>query len=274
MDDPLSADLRDGVLELVLNRVDARNAINHPLHDAIDAALDEAELDADVRAVLIRAAGPVFSAGHDLKEMYDPNYHGPLFPNEGFPVQTPSRGRLVERAWYFRKPLICAVHGYVGPGATALVCCADFNIAADGTRFGFEIFRKGGHAPGYYWLPLYVQLPLRVIEKLFLMGGWLDAREALQFQLVQRVVPNAELIGEARRWAEQAARIPSERFGHAKDEIRRSFELLGLSSLHAAVARQTPPRTGPRIETLADTAGMAAALSFRDEGIDDDVSRV
>ncbi len=273
--DTLAVDLKDGVLELVLNRPQSRNAIDHPMQNAIDSSLDEAELDDHVRAVLIRGAGRVFSAGHTLKEATDPTYTGKTFPQEGFPVDSPSAGRIFQRAWYFRKPLICAVHRYVGPGGTTLVSCSDFNIAAEGTRFGFEIFRKQGVAPGFYWLPMYVQLPMRVMEKIFLMGGWMDAQEALQFQFVQRVVPEDQLVDEARRWAAQCALIPSDSFGHAKDQIRRSYELLGLSHLHAALSRYGPPRPDrPSMEKIVNEQGIAAALRMRDEGIDEDISRI
>jgi enoyl-CoA hydratase/carnithine racemase len=115
---------------------------------------------------------------------------------------------------------------------------------------------------------------MRVMEKLFLMGGWLGATEAHQLQFVQRVVPEDELVDEARRWAAQLALIPSSRFGHGKDQIRRSYELMGLSSVHAAIARYGPPREGRSIEAALHEGGIAAALRQRDEGIDDDISRV
>ena len=59
--------------------------------------------------------------------------------------------------------------------AIALVACCDFNIAAEHTRFSCEVFR--GSYPDVGWLPLYLQLPMRVIEKLWLMGGWMDAEQ-------------------------------------------------------------------------------------------------
>ena len=122
---------------------------------------------------------------------------------------------------------------------------------------------------------MYAHLPMRVIEKLFSMGGWLDASEAHQLEFVQRVVPEDELVDEARRWAAQLALIPSPSFGHAKDQIRRSYELMGLSSVHAALARYGPPREGRRsIEAALHEGGIAAALRQRDEGIDEDISRV
>src|SRR5262249_60194157 len=58
----------DGVVQLVLNRPSSRNAMTHEMKAELDAALDEAEIDSGVTAVVLRGEGPVFSAGHDLKQ--------------------------------------------------------------------------------------------------------------------------------------------------------------------------------------------------------------
>jgi enoyl-CoA hydratase len=227
----LSVIASEGVVELVLNRPEARNAFSSEMMAELDQALDEAEADPDVRAVMLRGEGKLFSAGHDLKEQVS----GTPFHTRTFPHAHPSVRPQLPRAWYFRKPLIGALHGYVGPYALAIVACCDFNIAAAGMRFSTEVFK--GSYPYIDWLPLYMQLPMRVIEKLFLMGGWMDADQALQFQFVQRVVAENQVHDEALRWARQAALIPSAGFAQGKDRIRRSVELMGLNNLPAALER-------------------------------------
>jgi 2-(1,2-epoxy-1,2-dihydrophenyl)acetyl-CoA isomerase len=262
----LLATRSDGILDLRLNRPRVRNAISHQMQSEIDLALDEAEVDPEVKAVMLRGEGAVFSAGHDLKEQATP---GMSFPDRTFPHASPSIGPRLPRAWYFRKPLIAGVHGYVGPYAQAITACADFTIAAEGTRFSWL-------TPDVGWLPLYMILPMRVLEKMILMRGWMDAEQALQFQYVQRVVPVSEVEGETRRWAEQAAQIPTETFGHGKDQIRRSYELLGLANQPSAMPRYRPA-IGDRheeYERILREQGMTAALAYRDGNIDDDVARV
>jgi enoyl-CoA hydratase len=241
----------EGVVQLVLNRPEARNAFSHQMMAEFDKALDEAELDPAVLAVVLRGEGKLFSAGHDLKEQAG----GKQFHMQTFPHATPSMRPQLPRAWYFRKPLIGAVHNYVGPYAFAIVACCDFNIAAPGTRFSCEVFK--GSYPFIDWLPLYVQLPMRVIEKLWLMGGWMDAEQALQFQLVQRIVPEERVAEEALRWAKQAALIPSDGFARGKDRIRRSYELLGLNNLHATLERQPPVSTDIKVDVEAVRAWNA-----------------
>lgn len=222
----------EGVVQIVLNRPEARNAFSHEMMAEFDAALDAAELDPDVRAVVLRGEGKMFSAGHDLKEQAS----GKPFHTRTFPHASPSVRPQLPRAWYFRKPLIGALHSYVGPYAFALAACCDFNIAATGTKFSCEVFK--GSYPYMDWLPLYLQLPMRVIEKLWLMGGWMDAEQALQFQFVQRVVAEDDVVAEALRWANQAALIPPEGFAHGKDKIRRSIELMGLANLPSALSAE------------------------------------
>jgi enoyl-CoA hydratase/carnithine racemase len=93
--------------------------------------------------------------------------------------------------------------------------------------------------------------------------------QALSFQFVQRVVPAAELEEETMRWARHCRRPPSPQFAHAKDKIRRSIELMGVSSLHAVL--------GDHIQTarLWTNDPPAEGDKFgRDSGADQDVARV
>ena len=242
----------DGVVELVLNRPEARNSFSYEMMAELDQALDEAELDAAVKAVVLRGEGKMFSAGHDLKEQMA----GKPFHMQTFPHASPSTRPALPRAWYFRKPLIGGLHSYVGPYAFAIVACCDFNIASPGTKFSCEVFK--GSYPYVDWLPLYAQLPMRVIEKLWLMGGWMDAEQALQFQFVQRLVPQEEVAATALKWARQAALIPSERFARGKDKIRRTVELMGLSSLHAVLDPEIMKAGEGKIDVEAVRAMNAA----------------
>jgi enoyl-CoA hydratase/carnithine racemase len=221
---------------------------------------------------MLRGRGKVFSAGHDLKEQSS----GKSFPDLVFPKAVPSIPPALPRAWYFRKPLVAGVHGFAGAYALAWLSCCDFIIASTGTRFSCEIFRLSGIAPEMGWLPLYQQLPMRALKKLFLLGGWMDAKEALAFHFVQRVVPEAQLEDETRRWARQAALIPTESFGNSKEGIHRTYELMGLAMAPAALKRwgPPPPAAGSSFSRLVEEKGLREALRDRDAKFEDDVSRV
>jgi enoyl-CoA hydratase/carnithine racemase len=117
---------------------------------------------------------------------------------------------------------------------------------------------------------------MRAIKKLFLMGGWMDAREALHFHLAQRVVAENQLRQECERWAKQAALIPTAIYGHSKETIHRTYELMGLALAPTVLKRWGPPRP-PSSATFNKTMkdkGLRAAVRERDAKFDEDVSRV
>src|SRR5262245_36554997 len=134
---------RGPVLEVQLNRPEARNALSWQLHHEWDTVLDRAEDDPEIRVVTLTGTGPIFSAGHDLKEVAEG------YATEGKPSGVPAHEPPhLPRAWYFRKAIIAGVHGYVGPAANHLLASCDFVIAASGTRFSFEQTRMGGGGAG------------------------------------------------------------------------------------------------------------------------------
>jgi enoyl-CoA hydratase/carnithine racemase len=260
-------DTSDGVMDIVLNRPKSRNALTPQMMQEFDELLDDAEADDRVKAVMVRGNGPVFCAGHDLKEAVD------LFADGG---QGPPTPRSAPRAWYFPKPMIAGVHGYVGPGGFEITASSDFIIAAEGTRWSFEINRAGGIAPSGAYMILHFQLPMRVLNKLWMMGGYFNAEEALQWNFVQRVVPLSELEDATRRWAEQAGRIPIQQYAAAKESLHRTYEILGLNS--AIGVQNMVSGHGSDVDLAfwetVQRDGLKAAIVKRDQGFDDTIARV
>jgi enoyl-CoA hydratase/carnithine racemase len=245
---------RPPILDIRLNRPAARNALTRAMEAFINGVLDEAEADPDIRAVTLRGNGPVFSAGHDLNEA-TADMTNPDVP--------PSRTKGLPRAWYFRKPLLAGVHGYVGPAANELIAPCDFVIAAKRTRFSFEQTRMGSETSGGTILNF--QLPMRVIKKLWLMGGWFDADKALQMDYVQRVVPAEKLDEETDRWAIDAGKTPPEHYAAAKEAIHRSYEIRGLSGI-VLIGNKSSSRgltQDQEFYDIVDREGLKAALQWR-----------
>jgi enoyl-CoA hydratase/carnithine racemase len=218
----LLVDRRGPVLEVQLNRPEARNALTFALEEEWTRVLDAAETDPEVHVVTLTGVGPVFSAGHDLKEVA-----------EGYASNSPAweaaarRGPHLPRSWYFRKPIVAGVHGYVGPAANHMLGPVDFIIAAAGTRFSFEQTRMAGGGAGGTIIAF--QMPMRALKKLYMLGGWFDAETALDWQYVQRVVPTADDVRkEVAAWADDLAKIPSRQLASAKEGIHRVYELMGL----------------------------------------------
>ena len=124
---------RDGpVMTIILNRPEARNAINRAASEAIAAAVDSLDADPSLRAGILTGAGGHFCAGMDLKAFLD-----------GERVELEGRGLagIVERAP--RKPLIAAVEGYALAGGCEIALACDLIVAADDAQFGIPEVRRG-----------------------------------------------------------------------------------------------------------------------------------
>ena len=205
--------MEGSTLVLTFNRPEVRNAISWTMEREFFLALQAAERLDEITAVVLNGAGEMFSAGHDLKQVAAEGAAGggPTVDGEMWARQSD-----MLPSWKFSKPLIAAVHKFVGPYANGILLTFDFIIAAEGTKFSFEHSRT---AVGRPWGPyplLYFMFPPRVVYKLWSLGGWMSAEQAEQLHYVQRVVPMEELESTALHWAQQCALIDPEGFKATK----------------------------------------------------------
>ncbi len=186
----------DGVIVVTINRPDARNAINTAVTRGLEAALDEAETDETVRAVVITGAGErAFCSGMDLKEFVTNGARG-VFTVNGFAGIT---GR------HHPKPIIAAVNGAAFAGGLEIMLACDLVIAAEHASFGIPEVKRGlvAGAGGVIRLPR--RIPLAVALELGLTGGSIGAERAHALGLVNRVVPAAEVVPVALALAREIA---------------------------------------------------------------------
>jgi enoyl-CoA hydratase/carnithine racemase len=259
------------IVEVLLNRPDKRNAINFQMVKDFNSVLGEAKYDRSVRVVTVCGEGKVFSAGHDLadvKGVAEARERG-----EAHPEIDPLLPEVPMRSWYFPKPLVAGVHGFVGPEALKTIATFDFVLAAPATKFSYEQARVRTSAPGGN--PLVFLLPMRVWKKLILMGGWFTAEQALDFHFVQRVVAEADLRPEVRAWAEHLATMPSGDVQIAKQGIHRQYELMGMLNMEM-LQNRLPPLPANVADTFWSAMGddMKNALARRDADVDPLVTRV
>jgi enoyl-CoA hydratase/carnithine racemase len=266
----ITVEKKGSVLEVWLNRPEARNALNHPLEVEWHKALDTADDDPEIKVVTLRGKGPVFSAGHDLKEV------AAGYASIGQPSGIPKRRiPTLNRAWYCKKTLIAGVHGYVGPAAQRMIAPFDFVLATEDTRFSFEQARMGSGGAGGNILGFL--LPLRVINQYWLLGGWMDAMTARDLHYVQRVLRDTdELAIEVDKWAKSASGLSVEQIGIYKESIHREVELKGLTAIISAGNNVTGHGSRPDKEffTLIQERGMKEALRFRQGEVDQTVTKV
>ena len=253
------------ILEVVINRPAARNAITFALEEELERLLNAAADDDAIRVVTLRGAGKVFSAGHDLKEVA-----ARLAAGAAPPRKVPH----LRAMWYFPKPIIVGVHEYVGPIAQDIVAHCDFVIAAEGTKFSFEQARMGAGIIAYS--PLVFQFPMRVYKKLMMAGGWYTAEQALKWDFVQRVVPADQLDAVVRAWADELALVPPQQTKAAKLGIHRQYELMGLANM--ALVQNAISGHGAEDDrkffSLVAEQGLRKALEFRQSDSDPSITQI
>lgn len=247
-------DVRDNVAHITFNRPDPVNLIdNEMLKELMHAVLRCGE-DPDVRAVLISGAGRMFCGGGDLKVLSTQGNQLPLYIKEGMTYCLGAISGLTR----MDAPTVAAVHGAVAGGAMGIVMACDIVIAAETTQFTMAYTRAGLTPDGAtsYFLPRIVGLN-RSLE-LMLTNRILSAQEALQWGLVARVVPDNELIEQARAIALQLAVGPTRAYGVSKRLLRSSW----AETLETQIENES--QAIANIVRTADTReGMKAFLEKR-----------
>jgi methylglutaconyl-CoA hydratase len=188
MADPLLRALTGGILTLTLNRPDKRNALSSALIARLVEELGAADLDADVRVVVLRGEGRDFCAGADLAELLASAERAPA-ENESDALRL---GEVFLRIRGLPKPVVAAVHGNALAGGCGLATACDVVIAAESARFGYPEIERG-FVPAMVLAILRRQVGERVAFDLVGTGRILHAREALALGLVSRVAPEGDL---------------------------------------------------------------------------------
>jgi 2-(1,2-epoxy-1,2-dihydrophenyl)acetyl-CoA isomerase len=205
-------DVRENMAHITLNRPNAANSINEEMgKDLMHAAL-RCDEDPDIRAVLISGAGKIFSGGGDLKAF---SAQGDQLPYHVKEITTYLHAAM-SRLTRMDAPVVAAVHGAVAGAGMSIAIACDIVVAAETTRFTVAYTRAGLVPDGSstYFLPRIVGLR-RALE-LTLTNRMFSAQEALQWGLVTRVVPDKELLAQARAIAFQLANGPTRAYGISK----------------------------------------------------------
>lgn len=184
----------DGILRLTLNDAARRNPLSEAMLDALAAAFDTAGSDSGVRVIVLAANGPVFSAGHDLKEMTA----GRAGPDRGrayFSKVMAMCSGVMQAIVACPKPVIAEVDGIATAAGCQLVASCDLAIASDNARFS----TPGVHIGLFCSTPM-VALTRNVSNKhameMLLTGDMIAADRAAEIGLINRSVPADQLRGE------------------------------------------------------------------------------
>jgi methylglutaconyl-CoA hydratase len=238
--DVLLTSVDGGILTVTLNRPDKRNALSAAMVDRLHETLERADLDTDVRVVLVRGAGKDFCAGADLDELLA-SADRPADENEKTALRL---GRLFERIRELPKPVMAMVHGRALAGGAGLATACDLVLASKSAQIGYPEIQRG-------FVPAMVMTLLRRLagEKLaldlVLTGRVLTADEALSGGLVTRVVPDGDLEREtvgvaARLSASSASALALTKKLFYQLDGRGMSDGIALAARVNAMARTTP----------------------------------
>src|SRR5690348_4455302 len=218
------------VASIMLNRPQRLNAMNATMLAVLTRAMDRAEGDDAVRAIVLSGAGAGFCSGFDLKEQAEARPTG----------VAQWRGVLrrdfdaIMRFWHSPKPTIAAVRGACLAGGCELALACDITIAAEGAVFGEPELRFGAGIV-VMLLPWLVG-PKRAKQLLLTGEDRLDAKAAEAMGLVNEVVPTGSEVARAIAIAKGLSAIDAMALRETKRAINRSYEIMGLgAALEAAL---------------------------------------
>lgn len=202
---------------VTMNRPEKRNALSVDMMEALVRGFRDADRDENVDAVILRANGPAFSAGHDLAELLDRDID---FYRREFDLCT----AVMETMQAIRKPVIAQVHAVATAAGCQLVASCDLAVAAEEAWFATP-----GVKIGLFCTTPMVALSRAVGRKkameMLLTGDPLPAREALAAGLVNRVVPAANLAAETRALAEKVSAASPYVIALGKDAFYRQIDM-------------------------------------------------
>jgi enoyl-CoA hydratase/carnithine racemase len=235
----------DGVATVTLNRPEQRNALSGVLLGELVDAMTAARDDDGVHAVVLTGAGDkVFCAGADLG---------------GFAADAPlvakhfASDRFIELFWLMAelgKPTLCAANGHVLAGGMGLALSCDLVIAKEGVTFGTPEINVGAF-PFMIMAIIYRNVPRKKVNEMLLLGERLSAEEAVEWGLINKVVPADEFEGAVADWSGKLA--------------SKSPVVMRLG--HDAIYRQQDMNFGDALEFLRSQLSLALSTEDVLEGV-------
>src|SRR3954451_3461894 len=208
---------RDRIAYVTFNRPEARNAIDPEMQDLLVEAWSDFRHDDAVDAASVTGAGDAFCAGADLKTYIPRLIRGerPIrdIVDLGF-------GGFTRGLHKITKPIICAINGWALAGGLEQAMACDIRIASDRAMFGSFEARRGYHHGDGGIVRLVNACGVGVASHMLLTAEPVDAQQALQWQLVTKVVPHDDLMAEAEGVAQQILRNSQRAVRSAKETIQ------------------------------------------------------
>jgi 2-(1,2-epoxy-1,2-dihydrophenyl)acetyl-CoA isomerase len=244
--DHLLASLEDGVLTLTLNRPEARNAMSGEMTGALAEKLAWAELEPDVKVVVLTGAGQGFCAGGDVKGMNSRNQAGGRGAtiDEAIAAQRVNQRATAGKLFKMPKPTIAALPGAAAGAGLALALACDLRVMAKTAVMTTAFARVGfsGDYGGTYFLTQLVGAAKA--RELYYLSDRVGADEALRLGLANWVVEPDELKAKTREIALRLAKGPTVAYRYMKENLNRAMagewdDCMDLEATHHVHCGQT-----------------------------------
>lgn len=219
---------RASILRITLNRPAKRNAMSSELRRELFSVLERADVDNDIRVIILRGAGKCFSSGYDLSQgsvegagaRPTPYYTA---PGIGYWARHVVDGCF--RMWDLAKPVIAQVHGYCLAGGSELAASCDLVYVADDAEIGYPPIRLMSPPDNqvFPWL-----MGMRHSMEMMLTGDSINGKQAAQFGFANRSYPLDQLETAVLDIAERVARVPAPLQQMNKRALHRQMEAMGI----------------------------------------------
>jgi enoyl-CoA hydratase len=293
--EPLIYETGERIARITLNRPWRGNGLNPELVAALAEAVERADLDPGVHAILLAGAGRGFCGGYDLVDSAEQMLEGgfgsedaipgsPLDPAVQAANHDPSQPwdpmvdyagmarnvRAFMTLFHATKPVVCKVHGFCVAGGTDLALCSDLLVIAADARIGYPPARVWGSPTTSLWAH---RLGPQRAKRLLFTGDCLSGAEALEWGLAIEAPPAEQLDERTERLVERIARLPLNQLQMMKLLVNQSLYAQGLhttqilGTVFDGIARHTPE--GYAFQQRAAEAGFKQAVRERDEPFGD-----
>ena len=269
----------DAIATISLNRPERLNTIVPPMPEEIAAAVDSANLDSDVKVIVLRGIGHSFCAGFDFGPEFETGYGDQLSTEGNWDPGKDMIGAINHQTgyvpkfmsmWHSPKPVIAQVHGWCVGGGSDMALCADLIIASDDAQIGAPYSRLWGCYLSGMWI---YRLGLSRCKWHALTGEPLSGKDAAEVELINCAVPFDRLEKEVNDLAHKLVRMPLSQLAAMKLVVNKAYENLGIANTQVmgtlldGYMRNTPE--GKRFLDTAIEDGVGAAIHNRDKQFGD-----
>jgi len=229
-------EFNDGVATLTFNRPAVMNALTFDIYAQLRDLFATLKHDESVRAVVLTGTGDNFCSGGDVHEII-----GELLKRDmkGHLEFTRMTGAVVQNMRLLNKPIIAALNGMTAGAGAVLALASDLRIAAEQARIAF-LFTKvgltGADMGAAYLLPRIVGMGRA--SELLLFGDTIDAQTAERYGLINRVVPQTDLLPTALQWAQRLVRGPAFAISMTKQLLNSEQSMDLISAIESEAQAQ------------------------------------